>query len=100
MESGHVMRYAKASQRNRLVRQGAGPDSASASYGIGCFFLNPLPGTLHVTRGRIRLSHAETQREAIVQPRVGEIKVATAIQTIHQRLIDFVSTLVTETDQV
>src|SRR4029077_14127353 len=100
MESGYVRRYANASQRNRLVRQGADPDSASASYGIGCFFLNPAPCTLDVTRGCVRLSHAEPQREAIVQSRVSEIKVATSIQTIHQRLVDVVSAFMPEADQV
>ena len=83
-----------------LFGKGRTQTLASASYGIGCFFLNPLPGTLDVMRGRVRLSHAEPQREAIMQSGVGEIKVAAAIQTIHQRLVDVVSALVAEADQI
>jgi len=32
----------------------------------------------------VRLSDAQPQRKPVIEPRVGEIKIATAIEAIHQ----------------
>ena len=51
-------------------------------------------------RLRVRLPHAEAQSELSVQLGVGEEEGSAAVEGGHNRLIDGVSALVTETNQV
>jgi TolB-like protein len=64
------------------------------------FFANPLPSLLHMPSLRIRLPYAEPQRQLAVQLGVGEVKVAAAVQAIHDGLIGGVSAFVPEADQI
>ncbi len=48
----------------------------------------------------VALSDTQPQREPVVQSCVREIKIATAIQPVHQRLVRLVSAYMTEADQV
>jgi hypothetical protein len=53
-----------------------------------------------MTRHGIGLTNTEAQRKPVIQTSVGQIKIATAIQTVHQLLIDVISILMAEADQV
>src|SRR5439155_23573127 len=64
------------------------------------FLLNPLPSPFHMTRHSIGLTDAEAQSKPFIQASVGQIQIATAIQTIHHLLIHFISTFTAEANQV
>ena len=53
-----------------------------------------------MTRHGIGLTNAQAQREPVVQTSVGQVKIATAIETVHEPLINLVSTLMAKADQV
>ena len=53
----------------------------------GSLFLDALPGALHVLHGSVGLAHTEAKHKLIAQPGVGQIKIATLIETVHQMLV-------------
>ena len=48
----------------------------------------------------VGLTDAQSQREAIVQPGMGEIEIAAAVEAVHQTLIRLVPALVSKTHQI
>jgi hypothetical protein len=56
-------------------------------------FLNSPPGVLHVPFCCIGLPDAQAQRDFVVQPRVREMKIATAVKRVQQALVGIVATL-------
>ncbi len=66
----------------------------------GGLFSNALPRPFHVPDLCVRLSHAEAKSEFAVEFRMGQKEMATAVQAIHNPLIDRIASLVTKAHQV
>src|SRR3982074_3485115 len=66
----------------------------------GSFFSNTLPRRSHVPGLCVRLTDAKAKSELSVQFRVGQVKIAAAVQPVHDRLINRISSLVAEAHQV
>src|SRR5258707_13910130 len=62
--------------------------------------LNALPRVLHVARLRVGLADAEPKSKFPVELGMREIKVAAAVQPIHQELIRLISRTQAEADEV
>src|SRR5947208_8959408 len=62
------------------------------------FFPYFFPRLSDVSLRRIRLSNAKAQREPVIQPRVRQVKIATAVQAVHERLVRLVSIFQAEAD--
>lgn len=67
---------------------------------LPCFSANPLPSALQVAQFSVCLTDAQAQREAVIQARVCQIKIAAPVQTIHQSLIHNVASAVPKTDKI
>src|SRR5216684_3599283 len=66
----------------------------------GSLCLNALPRPFHVPGLRIGLAYAEAKSELTVQFRVSQVEIPAAVQAIHDRLIDRISSLMAKAHQV
>src|ERR1019366_5656377 len=73
---------------------------AGSSSQFAGFFLNAPPGILHVTQAGVCLADAEAQSEALVQSRMGEVQIATAVEAVHQELIALIAAAKPEAHQI
>jgi len=65
-----------------------------------CLLANAIPRALDVGQLGVCLTHAQSQRKAVVQSRVRQIQIAALVQAIQQRLVHRIASAVAETDQV
>lgn len=67
---------------------------------LRCCLLNFFPSPCNVSSFCVRLPDTKAQRKSIVQARMCEVKRSTLVKTIHQFLVDVISTSETKTHQI
>src|SRR6266851_4276061 len=78
----------------------AGLRSSSTLFQFPGFLLNSLPGISHLPLSGISLADAQAQRDPVVEPGMRQIKIAAAVERVHQALVGLVAALQSEANQI